>query len=360
MQEDTLEVTFCDLCGASVPIADLSSRAAVQHLGKTVGACCMMALRAAAGGVHAAAAVDGARADVTPGPLLPVAIVLLAAMAAATIFLDQKITGADAQWRTNHDQILAAQRSDSDVLRALGSAMDGVARKADLDGLAAKLTQVDGALHQADEQLRQQSDQAQKDLATMRQDVRGVAAATIDYRPLFEDLRQQQQRLAELVAAIEKGAVSVAVTPKREPVASPTPGVDGPDMPALPAALADQVKKLQSTDPAVRFEAVDELLRSKSAQVLPHLLPSARDPDSFVRRLTVEGLRDFKRPEVVDALLVAMADSDDSVRDTAWRSLKEVSGQKFPFETAATKDARARAVQRWQEWWDKNKATFGA
>ena len=119
------------------------------------------------------------------------------------------------------------------------------------------------------------------------------------------------------------------------------------------------MKKLSATDPAVRFEAVDELLRSKNALVLPPLLPLARDPDSFVRRLTVEGLRDFKRPEVVEALLVALVDSDDNVRDTAWRSLKEVTGQKFPFETNATKDARARAVQRWQEWWEKNKATFG-
>src|SRR5262245_5286563 len=104
MQEDLLEVTFCDLCGASVPVADLSSGAAVKHLGKTVGACCMPALSGAA--AHAAAPVAGARSAGAQGHLLPVAIVLLAAVASATIFLDQKISGADKERRASHEQIV--------------------------------------------------------------------------------------------------------------------------------------------------------------------------------------------------------------------------------------------------------------
>ena len=63
---------------------------------------------------------------------------------------------------------------------------------------------------------------------------------------------------------------------------------------------------------------------------------------------------------VVEALLAGLADADENVRDTAWGSLKILTGQKLPFEATGTKDVRARAVQRWQEWWDKNKATFGS
>jgi HEAT repeat protein len=122
----------------------------------------------------------------------------------------------------------------------------------------------------------------------------------------------------------------------------------------------EQVKKLAAGEPATRFEGVDELLRSKDALVLPHLLPMVKDADAFVRRLTVEGIGQWKRAEVVDALLLALADSDEYVRETAWRSLKDVTGQKIAFEATGTKDVRARGVQRWQEWWDKNKPTFGS
>jgi len=359
MQEDLLEVTFCDLCGASVPVADLSSGAAVKHLGKTVGACCMSALSGAA--TQAAAPVAGARSAGAQAHLLPVAVVLLAAVASATIFLDQKISGADKEWRASHEQMKLAQRSDSDVLQTLGLAMDQVARKADLDDIKTKLAQVEGDLKQANEQLRPQLDQVTKELGSVRREIGGVMTATIDLGTRFDDLRQKQQRgVADLLVAIEKDGARGAGTANPEPAAPAAAPAATPGAPALPEALAEQVKKLKSADPAVRFEAVDELLRSKNALILPHLLPIARDTDSFVRRLTVEGLRDFKKPEVVEALLVALTDNDDLVSETAWRSLKEVTGQKIPFEASGTKDARARAVQRWQEWWEKNKATFGA
>ena len=70
----------------------------------------------------------------------------------------------------------------------------------------------------------------------------------------------------------------------------------------LPADLAEQVAKLAAADPAVRFEAVDVLIESKNSKVLSHLVPLAKDPDAFVRRLTVEGLREFAQAEAVDAL----------------------------------------------------------
>jgi hypothetical protein len=145
-----------------------------------------------------------------------------------------------------------------------------------------------------------------------------------------------------------------------EPVpAEPTPDRGGPGS-GLAPHLAEQVENLQQKDPAIRFEAVDELLRSKDNAIVPFLLPMANDPDAFVRRLTVEGLRDFRVPEVVDVLLVGLGDSDENVRDTAWRSLREVTGQRLPFEATASKDARARAQQKWQEWWEANRRSFGS
>jgi HEAT repeat protein len=171
-------------------------------------------------------------------------------------------------------------------------------------------------------------------------------------------MKQRLQRLADQVAAqrlVEP--VATAVVPEAAPAEPPA---DAGATPALPAALAEQVGRLRAADPAVRFEAVDSLLRSKVVDVVPHLLPMVNDADPYVRRITVDGLRDYKRPDVVGVLLVALGDADENVRDTAYASLKLVTGQRIAFEAAASKDARARAVQRWQEWWDKNKATFGS
>jgi HEAT repeats len=218
--------------------------------------------------------------------------------------------------------------------------------------LAARFTDSIAGQQQRDESVQQKLAVLQSELATLRQEFRAASSQAIDYRPLFEDLRQRQQRLGEALQAVQSMPAPAA------PVAAPTPAAgepvgDAAPEPALPDALATQVKKLKSTDPAVRFEATDELLRSKNVQVLPYLLPVAADADAYVRRLAVDGLRDWKHAEVVEVLLTALADADENVRDTAWVSLKQVTGQKLPFETTASKDARARAIQRWREWWDR-------
>ena len=356
MQQDDLEVTFCDLCGASVPVADLANEAAVRHQGKVVGACCLGALRA--GAMHAAGGTMGSRPLTAETRPVLLGVVLLFALAAATMFLDHRITGADTAWREQHAQLTEAQRSDSDVLQAIGASMDGAARRADLDAFGERLLALEAVMQSGRDQAQKDAEQARQELAGLRQESRAAAASAIDYRPLLEELRRQLQRQGADLAELRNNPVAApAAAVDVPPAPEPPPGSAEP---ALPGALGEQVKRLASTDPAIRFEAVDELLRSKEPAVLPHLLPLARDPDAFVRRLTIEGLRDFKRPEVVEALLVGLGDGDENVRDTAWRSLREVTGQKLPFEATASKDARARAQQRWQEWWEKNKVAFGS
>ncbi len=355
MQQDAVEVAFCDLCGTSVPANDLQGGAAVRHQGKVVGSCCLPALR---GGqpVGGSSVPSGGESRV-----FPVAVLLLVAIAAATLFLDLELSGADARWRQANEQLQLAQRSDSEVLQTLGVHMDGAARRADLDSVQSKLQETLAALGQSLAEQAKVSDGLQREVASLRQEQRLLAGQSIDYRPLFEEMRQRQTRLLELTTALRE-AGGGAVVPAPSPAAAPTPEAapSEPAGPTLPPALAEHAKKLKATDPAVRFEAVDELLRSKNQDVLQSLLPMAKDPDAYVRRLTVDGLRDWKRADVVEVLLAAMADAEENVRDTAYVSLKLVSGQKLPFEATATKDARARAIQRWTEWWDKNKATFGS
>lgn len=358
MQQDDFEVAFCDLCGTSVPAADLASGAAVKTQDKVVGVCCLNALRAARPDVLGAAAAP--RPANGESRLMVVAVVLLAAMAAATIFLDQRLATTETGWQSRHNDLKQAQRSDSEVLQTISVNLDGVARRVDLDAFAERLAAIDGVVAQGGERSQKDLEQLRQELAALRQELRTTQAATIDYRPLFDDLRQQLQRQGVALAELRSSPPQVVA-----PAVAPPLPVPSPEQPAdaggLPGPLAEQVQKLQSGDPAIRFEAVDELVRSKNPDVLPHLLPIAADPDSFVRRVTMDGLAGFRQPAAVEALLIGLGDSDDNVRDTAWRSLREVTGQKFPFDAFnPSKEVRARGQQRWQEWWDKNKATFGA
>ena len=360
MQQDDVEVQFCDLCGTSVPLADLESGAAVRHEAKTIGGCCLAVLRQgdsplASPGISTRASAAARNEQ----GLLPIAIALFVAVTAATIFLDYKIQGIADRQLNDQTVLTSSLRAGSDVLQGIDQAMDGAARKSDLDALTEKITALGAELEVQAVNARQQEDQLRVAIAAVRADAKQVAEQRIDYRPLFDDLRAKLQQQAIALADLR---IEGPAAPPVDAAAPREATEDGPD-PAtgLSAELAAQVTRLADGDAAVRFEAVDQLLISKSLDVLPHLLPMTRDADGFVRRLTVEGLRDFPHRDSVEALLEALGDGDSTVADTAWSSLKKLTGQKIPFDAAApSKDARTRAQQRWREWWQKNKATFGS
>ena len=225
-------------------------------------------------------------------------------------------------------------------------------RRGDVDELSQRVRAVDDRLGVAIEQTAALGEQLTRTGDALRAGLRDVEVRRPDYGPVLTELRQQLQKQAVTLA--ELVAMPRSVPAPEMPIDVPVVAVAG-----LPAELAHQIAKLEDEDPAARFEAVDELLRSENLDVLEHLLPMLKDEDLFVRRLVVEGLRDFRDPSVVDALLVALADPEDIVRDTAWRSLKVLTGQKLPFEASGSRDSRARAQQRWQDWWQKNRDSFG-
>ncbi|HEB53028.1 MAG TPA: hypothetical protein ENI87_07235 [bacterium] len=365
MQEQEVEVSFCELCGTSVPAADLAAGAAVRHEGKTVGVCCLAALRAggrAGGGAPKAGdgvgtGAGGGRGG-DGGRLLTVAVVLLAALAGSVIFLDARMSRLEAAIRAAATDAGERQRSDSEVLMGVSLKVEDVATKADLAEARQQLAAIADELAAVRKDGDQRAALLAGEINAVRGEVRAASDRIVDYRPLFEDLRSRHQRTEAVIEGVrrELSAVPAAASAEQPPATSkPEPAaVD------LPAELAKQVARLTAADPAVRFEAVDLLIESKEPKVLEHVLPLAKDPDGFVRRLTVEGLREFRRPEAVDVLIEALRDDDESVCDTAWRSLRELTGQKIPFDASASKDARGRAADKWLQWWEKARATFGS
>ena len=65
-----------------------------------------------------------------------------------------------------------------------------------------------------------------------------------------------------------------------------------------------------------------------------------------------------KQQTAADASTNLAADPEPIVRDTAYDSVKELTGQKFPFDADAPRDSRLAAQRRWQDWWDENRESF--
>ena len=352
--EEQYDVPFCDLCNASVPLQDLESGVAVRHGEKTIGACCLAQLRQGGAGAAqltpAAEGSDGGHGQLD-ARLLPLSLAMLFAVAVATIWLDFRIAEGEARRETVDKAFQGLLEDHAEAVHTVSEELDGVPRRAELDSLGAGVHALKTGVAGVGGRLQSVNDELTQKLVGLERNVKNLAADRPDYGPALADLRQQLQRQAVKLAELLARPV-----PQNQPVsvAEPTP-----EVPGLSAELAHQVGKLNDKDPAARFEAVDELLRSKDEAVLEHLLPMLKDEDLFVRRLTVEGLRDFRQMTVVDALLVSLTDDEDIVRDTAWRSLKEITGQKIPFEASGSKDARTRAQRNWREWWQKNRDSFG-
>jgi hypothetical protein len=346
MDQQPVEVLFCDLCGTSVPVQDLERGLAVRQAGKLIGHCCLQQLRPQ----------PDARTASGDARLLPVALLVLCAIAAATMFLDHRV-GDEAQHQ--HTGTRDVKRTVEDQAAQLKTLSDSIEAGATRDQIAAVVDRIEAqerAVREFETGLQASQGKSQALLDELRGRLDALERSQPDYRPLFESLQAQLRQ--QTVTLSELKAMPKAPAEQPKPMEQPVPDAAPP--PGLPAQIAHQVQRLMDPDPAVRFEAVDELLRTKDPRVREPLLPLAKDADLFVRRLVVEGLREFKHGTCVEALITALADPEEIVRGTAWESLQKLTGQKIPFEANASRENRQRAQARWQEWWNKNKATFGA
>ncbi len=364
------DLLFCDICTVSVPLLDLTRGAAVRFQGKTIGACCVAALQQSLpplSASHAYVANEPARPSrmASESRQLSLVLALLTAIAAATIFVDSRLANLEARYGPEIEVLRGSIKSQADVLQKVSMDLDGAARRADLDEFGERIKNLDSSQQKASTQLvGTAADQSQQLRALFVRMNEFGSRPFPDHGKAIAELHAEVQQLAMNVAdAKAQPRVTLPVGAELNGAAKDKP-IDAlaiaPELAGLSAADADQVLKLKEADAAERFKAVDLLLRSKNKTVVQLLLPMAKDPDTFVRRLTVEGIKEYRLAIVVDALLLALADPEEIVRDTAWRSLKEVTGQKLPFDPRATRDARSKAQRAWQEWWEQHKAEFGA
>jgi hypothetical protein len=351
-----LELYFCDLCNSSVPEADLQSGRARRAGERLVGACCLAQLAPAPASQAGPAAPPAARASAAP--FVVAGVVLLAAIAASAMFLD---------WRMNEDRGWTEDQLSALAGTATGQASRLAALEVTIGGLAT--SDRIARLGEAQAQIGQRLDEVASALEAARQAEAGQRAQGGERLERLATVAQEQAlRLGTIEAELARLAGEVASANAR-PRATPVAADVSPDMPAdgpaaapaaapLPPALAHEIERLKDADAGVRFDAVDKLLQSKDPRILPALLTAARDPDLFVRRFTLDGLAGFRHVDTVDALIEALADPQSIVRDTAYGSLRTMTGQKFPFDAEASKAQLAAAQRKWIDWWKDARASF--
>jgi hypothetical protein len=346
-----LEVYFCDLCNTSVPASDLGSGRATWFKDRVIGACCLPGLRA---GAEDARPKEAAPRSVSPR-LAGLCVILLAAIAGAAAFLDWRVTdeagrmGArvgvlEQQWGTARDRIaqiesgvgLSAGKAD---VAALAGRFDRTTE--DLQGLHAALGTAQSELRDA--------------LSQVAGLIRAQEKTTLEQGTALARIEQGLQHVSSGVARIEAEPRGARVP---EPAGEAAPSPSAPPDPDLPQELQHQVASLADGDASARFIAVDKLIGSRNQAVRPHLIPMVKDPDPFVRRLTVEGLRNFRHADTVEALIVALGDAESIVRHAAFVSLRTLTGQTLEFDSDAPANTRMAAQRRWREWWDKNRDKF--
>ena len=345
-----LEVYFCDICNQSVAGAELDGGRAIRVRDRVVGPCCLSLFQQSA-----KVAPQPGPASVRPAASwLMIGVPVLLGVAGATGFLDYRLGEESDGLRRHAAQVEARAASELGRFAKLEVAVAQCAEQsavADLrvivEGLRERTTQAQAALEQR--------------IADLSSAVAAGQAATVAaVAPAVEGLTQlrvQVQAVAGDVAALRAAPVAAPARSEEHPVADPKPAPVASEA-ELPAELKHHLLALTDPDPGIRFAAVEKLLSSREPRVLSGVLPMAKDANLFVRRLTVEGLREFRRSECVDVLIVALADSEAIVRFHAVQSLRAITGQRLDFDPDASLANRTAAQRRWQEWWEKNRATF--
>jgi len=350
--EDNLEIYFCEICSESIPANELAAKDAKVVKGKVIGSCCLSEFRSVS--------VRGA-AGPSPFGLAAVAAIVLGGIAAATLFLDTRMTRDVAGLESEIGKVRSTVTAQGGMWATLETRLDRTLQQDALSPVETRVGDLATTIDAVEERMAKRFEglglrfdvfeEQHKQLEVGQGSVRG------DIKDVQIEVVRLGRELATAMATPRAVVGAVGVAPAGAPKPVPVSKAAEPGL-ALPPALASQIARLKDEDAGNRFEAVDQLVQSKNSAALQYLIPMLKDGDPFVRRLTAEGLASYKQASSVDALLVTLADPESIVRHTAHASLKKLTGQGITFDPDGSASARSSAQRRWKDWWAKNRGTF--
>jgi HEAT repeat protein len=123
--------------------------------------------------------------------------------------------------------------------------------------------------------------------------------------------------------------------------------------------LADIVKLTADKDAEVRHDALAAAVKlGGNAQFALIEKLATTDPEAQVREgaLRCLTLLPEKKPEILAVMIAALSDKSPEVQATAAKLLAKGANQSFGFDPSRPLDQRARAIAKWREWYEQNKA----
>jgi HEAT repeat protein len=125
-----------------------------------------------------------------------------------------------------------------------------------------------------------------------------------------------------------------------------------------PAYLSVFIKALGDPQTQVRAEAADAMNVVRGAEAVDPLCRVAKDdPEPMIRSRCARALRHYQHKEVLDVLLVCLADEDFGVRSAAHASLCELTGEDAAYDATqwkrllAQKEDPFRKTPVKKSWW---------
>lgn len=375
-----VDLQFCDLCGLSIPQKDLDSGLAKVINDKTVGVCCLSLIldqpspgvapvkvpsSGSSSGSSSVSSMGARPAGAAGGAtgLFPVAL-LLVALAGATAFLEWRAGARNSRTRTQIEGLATQIETTQGSLEAMEAKVAAIPAKSmeakllALQSEADRIGQAISAIKPADDSALQkrlmQLGLRMEDLANRFAGLDGrQGSLERSMQGGFENLTKELARMGARPAAPAA-------------VKAPAGGVGGTDAGAgsgpalaLPADLAKEVTRLSDPEAGERWAAIDALLSKKDPRVVPYLVPTLKDEDPFIRRLTAMGLGKLDDKRAIWPLFDAMSDSESIVRSAAYRSLVKLTkefGKPLAFDPDASKDKRKNALKKWKAWLEKRLA----
>lgn len=119
------------------------------------------------------------------------------------------------------------------------------------------------------------------------------------------------------------------------------------------------IARLSDPDPLVRWNAVDQLSRGADPALAGSLVALLTDPDLLVRVATARALGMLGNLAAAPGLIGALEDTQPAVREAAVLSLRSLSGRSFRFDPVGAEVDRARRVDDWRDWWEREGGSTG-